>query len=223
MMKKYRHLRIIGTSHIAKESLKEVEQAILELEPSVIAIELDHKRLIALFQKTKSKLSIADIKRIGVGGYIFSKFGSYAERKLGDYVGVTPGSEMKKAITLAKEKNIPIALIDQDIEITLRNLKRISWKEKRNFIVDILGAIFKRKPFEFDLTKVPSQKVIEKMMASLKKRYPNVHSVLIEERNRVMANNLKRVMEKYPDKLILAVMGAGHVNDVITLLSKEIL
>ena len=64
---------------------------------------------------------------------------------------------------LTKE-NIEIALIDQDIEITLRRLsKAISWREKWNFFVDVVKAIFVRKNvIEFDLTKVPSRKVIKK-------------------------------------------------------------
>jgi len=129
---------------------------------------------------------------------------------------------MKQAVRLARKHNIKIALIDQDIEITLKRFsKSLTWKEKWNFLVDILKAIFTRKGvIEFDLTKVPSKKVIKKLVDGVKKRYPNVYNVLIEERNQVMAYNLKKIMELHPEKKILAIIGAGHEEDILKLIKK---
>ena len=61
---------------------------------------------------------------------MFAQIGAWAERKLGAKVGVSPGSEMLKAIAAAQQIGAKIALIDQDIEITLRKFsKSLSWKE----------------------------------------------------------------------------------------------
>jgi len=85
--------------------------------------------------------------------------------------------------------------------------------------VDVIKAVFVRKNIiEFDLTKVPSRKVIKKLVGQVKKRYPNIYKVLIEERNNVMAENLRKIMEMYPDKKILAIIGAGHEDDIIRLI-----
>ena len=196
----YNNLTIIGTSHIAKQSLDDVGKAIEEGKPGIIALELDERRLYGLFRKP-GKIRLYDIKRVGIKGFLFSLIGAWAEKKLGKMVGVAPGSEMKNAVRLAKKYNIQIALIDQDIEITLKRFsKSLTWKEKWNFIADILKAIFMRKKvIEFDLTKVPSKKVIKKLVGEVKKRYPNIYKVLIEERNEVMANNLKKIMELNPE------------------------
>ena len=217
----YKNLTIIGTSHIAKQSLEEVEEEIEGKKPDIIALELDRKRFYSLFKK-QSKIRLYDIKRVGVKGFIFSLIGAWAEKKLGKLVGVAPGSEMKKAVRLAKKHNIKIALIDQDIEVTLRKFsKTLSWKEKWNFIVDVVNAIFTRKKvIEFDLTKVPSKQIIRKLVGKVKKRYPNIYKVLIEERNSIMANNIKKVMEKYPEKKILTIVGAGHEDDILELIKK---
>ena len=43
-MIKYKNLAIIGTSHIAIESIKKVEEMISRQKPSTVAIELDKKR-----------------------------------------------------------------------------------------------------------------------------------------------------------------------------------
>ena len=217
----YRNLTIIGTSHIAKQSLEDVEKEIVEGKPDIIALELDRRRLYSLFKKP-GKIRIYDIKRVGIKGFIFSLIGAWVEKKLGKLVGVSPGSEMKKAVKLAKRDGIKIALIDQDIETTLKRFSQsLTWKEKWNFIVDIVKAIFVRKKvIEFDLTKVPSRNVIKKLVGQLKKRYPNIYKVLIEERNEVMAENLRKIMEIYPDKKILAIIGAGHEDDILELIKK---
>jgi pheromone shutdown-related protein TraB len=217
----YRNLTIIGTSHIAKQSLDEVEKAIVHGKPDIIALELDKRRLYSLFRK-QGRVSIYDIKRVGFKGFIFSLIGAWAEKKLGKIVGVAPGSEMKKAVRLARKHDIKLALIDQDIEITLRRFsKSLTWKEKWNFILDILKAIFSRKKaIEFDLTKVPSKKIIKKLVGKVKERYPNIYKVLIEERNKFMAGNLKKIIADYPDKKVLAVIGAGHEDDILELVKK---
>ena len=117
---KYKNLTIIGTSHIARQSLEEVEKAIKELKPDIVAVELDKKRYYALTSTKKSKFGFYDLRRVGLKGAIFSLIGAWAEKKLGEYVGVAPGSEMLKAIDLANKNNIQIKLIDQDIEVTLK-------------------------------------------------------------------------------------------------------
>jgi len=131
--------------------------------------------------------------------------------------------KMKKAVELAKKHKMKIALIDQDIEITLKRFsKSLTWKEKGNFVADIFKAMFKKgNAIEFDLTKVPSKKIIKKLVSQVKERYPNVYKVLIEERNQVMAHNLKHIMQENPDKQILAILGAGHEEEIIDMIKQD--
>ena len=219
---KYKNLVFLGTSHIAKQSLDEVKKRIEEEKPSIIALELDKKRLHALMSKAQRKIDFRGIKNIGFKGFLFSLFGAWAERKLGRLVGIAPGSEMKEAIKIAKRENIGIALIDQDIEITLQRLSNsITWKEKLNFLIDLLKALFLRnKEIDFDLTKVPDKRMIKKLTSKLKERYPNIYKVLIEDRNAVIASNITKLMDSAPDKKILVILGAGHIDDVLELVKK---
>ena len=116
---KYKNLVFLGTSHIAKQSMNEVKKYIEEQKPDIVALELDKRRLNALMSKAPRKIELRSIRHIGLKGFLFSLFGAWAEKKLGKIVGVAPGSEMKQAIKLAKKNGIKIALIDQDIEVTL--------------------------------------------------------------------------------------------------------
>lgn len=221
----YGNLRLIGTSHIAKQSLKDVKKAFEDFEPEIVAIELDRRRLVALMNKKKVRgPGIKDIRRVGIKGFIFSIIGAWVENKLGKLVGVAPGSEMMAAVKIAKKKKIPLALIDQDIEITLKRFSNeLTWREKWNFVADIFKAavLRKRENLEFDLTKVPTKEVIDKLISKVRVRYPSVYKVLIKERNEVMAKNLAFLMRKDPDKKILGIIGAGHEEEMIGLIAEK--
>ena len=69
---KHKNLTILGTSHIAKQSLKDVEDAIIKAKPGIVALELDRKRLAALLDKNPPKVRLRDIRRVGIKGFLFS-------------------------------------------------------------------------------------------------------------------------------------------------------
>ncbi len=219
---KYRNLTVIGTSHVARQSVNDVRKAIKEEKPGIVAIELDQRRYIALTSANKRKRRLSDIIKVGVKGYLFSVLGEWVEKKLGDYTGVPPGSDMLTAAKLAKERKIKISLIDQDIAITLKRLsKGLTWREKFRFLGDLFGAPFRRKKIKFDLNKVPSEEIMKELMGEVKKKYPNVYRVLITERNEVMAHNLFKLMHQYKNEAIIVVVGAGHEKEIVGLIKKK--
>lgn len=217
-MKVYKNLVIIGTSHIAIESVRLVEKAILDEKPGIIALELDKPRFVALVSGEKRKLKLMDVKQLGLKGFLINLIGAWVEKKLGEMVGTPPGSDMLKAVQTAQKVNADIALIDQDIRVTLRRLnKAITWKEKLRFVWDLIKGFVVRKPIvQFDLRKVPSEEVIEKLMEKVKHDYPSFYKVLVEERNEVMSKSLYKLMSL--NKNIVAVVGAGHEKEIIRLI-----
>lgn len=222
---KHNNLIVIGTSHIAQESLEHVEATIVKEDPDIICLELDSARLHGLLEKEKGvkhKVKFRDAFKVGIKGWLFALLGQWAENKMGNMVGVSPGSEMLLAYRLAKSKRKRVALIDQDIQITLKKLsKRITWKERWHFVADLFtAAVSRKKEIEFDLSKVPSKKVIDKLVAQVKKRYPNIYDVLIKERNYYMARQLHDLMENNPEKKIVALVGAGHEEEIIGIIKK---
>jgi len=221
-------ITLIGTSHIAKQSINEITEAINNHKPDIIAVELDVQRAAALLQKKKNKVGLRQILSIGVKGFIFVKLGQFVQEKLGKKVGVMPGSDMKTAIEIAGKNKIEIAFIDQPISITLKRFsKNLTWKERWRFFIDLFkGLFFGKKAMkelgisEFDLTKVPEREIIKKMMGQLKKRYPSVYRVFVSERNKYMVRQLISLVRKNPGKKILAVVGAGHKEGMEKLLLK---
>ena len=142
-----KNITIIGTSHIAKESVEAVKKYIEEKKTDIVAVELDKKRFYGLVKKKKSRIRFSDLRRIGVKGYLFALIGAYVSKKLGEIVKSMPGDEMLAAIKPAKKNNMKIVLIDRDIEITLARFSRfLTWKEKWRFVVDLFnGLIFRKK------------------------------------------------------------------------------
>ena len=152
--------------------------------------------------------------------------GQYLQQKLGKIVGIAPGSEMKTALQLAQEQRKVIALIDQPIEITLRKLS-FTWKEKWHFGMSLLKALISPRQQvkelgleNFDLRKVPEKELISSLIKQLRKEYPSLYRTLIEERNRYMVRQLVKLLREHPEKKILVVVGAGHVEGMKELLLK---
>ncbi|MAG73929.1 hypothetical protein CL620_06445 [archaeon] len=222
------HLELLGTSHISQESVKEITTKIESGRYDIIAVELDKGRAHALLSEQQNKIGLSAIFKIGLKGYIFVKIGQFVQQKLGKLVGVAPGCDMKIAMQLAAQKKLQIALIDQPIQITLKNFsKELTWRERFRFVGEIFRGFFSQKKQmkllgieKFDLRKVPASEIIDKMVASLRGRYPSVYKTLIEDRNKYMVKRLVKILRKYPEKRVLGVVGAGHLQGMKELLLK---
>jgi pheromone shutdown-related protein TraB len=219
-----KNITIIGTSHVSKNSIKEIEETFNKFQPGIIAVELDKSRLEALLTNQKPSYSPKIIRQIGVTGYFFALIGGMLQRKIGDFLGVSPGSEMKRAALLARDHSRKLALIDQDVRVTLRRLSQeFTFKQKMRLIWDVISSPFsKKKRIDFDLSKVPEDKVINELLKLLEKRYPGIYKALITERNVFMANKITSLAERFPEEKILVVVGAGHKEDVVQRIEKKL-
>ena len=213
-------IKIIGTSHIARSSMEEVRDTIESERPDIVALELDRHRLYSLVNNIQRGPSIRDVLRIGITGYLFTLIGGIIQKKLGNVVGISPGSEMLTAYEAAKKNRLKVSLIDQDIQKTLSRFSTLfNMREKLRVVGDIFkGLLFPDKRLRFDLSKVPSDELVEKLLDEIKVRYPGLHKALIEERNRYMAQALLKLRETYPDSRIVAVVGAGHKRGIMRIL-----
>ena len=78
--------------------------------------------------------------------------------------------------------------------------------------------MFKREKVSFDLHTVPDEKIIKELTQRVKKDYPRVYHVLVEERNEYMVKKLVTIMREENEKKILAVIGAGHEKEMISMI-----
>jgi pheromone shutdown protein TraB len=222
-MLRWKDLGLLGTSHIAPASQRAVEQAFTRFKPGILALELDARRFAALWAGPQRPMRLADLRLVGVKGWLMAVFASWAERMLGRNVGTRPGDEMLRAARLARAAGIPIALIDQDVVRTLRRISEtLTWRERLRFVGEALAGIVRRPQMPFRLERVPSERVLRKLLCQLRRAYPSIHQVLVVERNAVMARNLAHLVRQHPGTRILAVVGAGHAKELLQLVRQEL-
>jgi len=213
---------LIGTAHVSKESVELVRETIEKENPDMVAVELCAQRHHAISEKKKwDETDVSKVIKEGKG-YLFltQLMLTNFQRKVGDELGVKPGSEMVKALEMAKEKNIPIALVDRDIGVTLkRALNRMGFKEKIKILFGLVSGIFEEeKVTEEMVEKLKEMDVLTEMMEELGREIPSVKETLLDERNIYIADKIATL----EGKKIVAVVGAGHVAGIKDILESRI-
>ena len=205
------NIEIIGTAHVSKESIEEVREAIINHQPDVVAVELDLNRYQNMMAEKngqeKQNVNIKDlIKGDKLSIFLVSMFLSYLQRKIGDDLGVKPGSEMLVAIETAEEIGAKVALIDRDISITLkRALNKMSFFEKAKFVYGIIASVFSKEEIE-DVESIKDGDTLTEIMEYFKEMSPQAYDVLVTERDVYMAHQLQSINEEN----VVVVIGAGH-------------
>lgn len=205
-------LKIVGTAHVSQKSVDEVKAAIEEFKPDVVAIELDPGRFSALKKQGRDP-TVDDVLEVkNFNSLLVQWLLSYLQRKIGIDVGVEPGAEMKAAIAEAESRNIPIALVDRDIRLTLlRFWKAMGIIEKIKMVFALVFSIAEvSKGEEIDIESLKEQNVIDAVMEEFRKFSPNGARALIDERDAFIAHQLILLKVQRPESRILAVVGAGH-------------
>ena len=216
-------ITIIGTSHIARDSVEKVRKTISEEKPDIVAVELDHARLHAILHGKGARPGLAALKAMGATGLAFYIIGGFVQRKLGRLIGTEPGEEMKTALELARKNSIRVALVDQPINVTMQNLSRIGLREKLGLARDaLLGALGIGEKIRIDLSKTPDGQFIKEAMEKVKGMYPQLYKALVQDRNEYMAGMLAKIRRMEPESKIVAVVGAGHEKELARLLREKI-
>jgi pheromone shutdown protein TraB len=201
---------IVGTSHISRESVNEAIDTILCERPDCVALELDPERFAALMQKKREKASIRNPTY-----FLLNNLQTY----LGGKTGVLPGSEMLAAIRAARSVGSRIVLIDMDISEIMGRLEEISrWQKLKLFVKLLVGLIPLPGQKDFDLSRVPQEKIIDEALRYMHRDMPMIYRILIEDRNIYMAGWIRQLSKKY--KKVVVVVGAGHKKGLEKLLKR---
>jgi len=226
MIKKVDKYILIGTSHVSQESIDRIKKAFEENELDLVCLELDYNRLDSLLNNKEVTLKdhLKLLKRIGPAGYLFYIIAGTFQKKIGKKIGMKPGIDMLTGYNIAREKKIPVALIDLPIDETLKKISKISIGKKLSILTKFFTSGFKKDNKEllnFDIKTIPKEELIFKMLELLKKETPELYKILIEDRNEYMVNKLIKLREKH-EKNILVIVGAGHVEGMEKLLKEKI-
>lgn len=215
-----KNIYIVPTSHASEKSGEDVRQAINNVKPDIVGLELDNSRIKRFENDNLENLSdrssmeiLKSTKGIGIKGRVILTIFSIMQTKIASKLGIDIlGLDMKAGYDTAKENNVPIALIDRNIQITFnRFTEQISIIE---FIKTIFGFIiayimmFFTSTEDYDMESTDISEAVDHMGDY----FPTLKRTLIDERDEYIAQNAIEIGKNNDRTLI--VIGAAHENGV---------
>ena len=208
------NLRLLGTAHISKASADAARREVAEYEPDIVAIELCKSRLDALTQPDRfDNETLGKVLREGKAPLVlFQSMLAVEQRRMGLAEGEKPGTDLLAAMQAAAEAEKEVALVDRDIQVTLRRAwRKMRFREKWRVMSALL---FEEEDEEGEVSVeelLENTDLITQLMGELREVAPAAGEVLIDERDEFLAGSIQRLR---PEGKVLAVIGAGHLEGV---------
>ena len=184
-------------------------------------MELDAQRFQALTQKQRwEALDIkAVIRKKQLSTLMVNLLLSAYQKRLGLKLGVLPGTELLEAVKVAEENDIPVALCDRDVRVTLRRAWRSTPFFKKTLLLSaVLASVFdEREISEQEIEKMLEGDVLSELMKELGDAMPTLKKVLIDERDLYLTEKMRAASG---DK-VAAVVGAGHLEGIVRALTER--
>ena len=217
-----RDLYLVGTAHVSQRSVDDVGQVIHALSPDTVCVELDATRHQALVDpKRWRNLDIFSVIRERRMLFLLSSLvlTSY-QRRLGEKLGVRPGAEMLAAIDHAARVGARLELVDRDIRATLqRTWAALSFWDCVQLVGTLIGSLFARAEItEEQVEALKDRDTISELVREFAEVMPRLQRPLIDERDRFLMSAVREA----PGKIVVAVVGAGHVEGMVRYLNTPV-
>jgi pheromone shutdown-related protein TraB len=207
-------LRLLGTAHVATTSVEAVKVQIETYQPKIVGVELCKTRHDALVEGRR--LDKEGLRRVIKDGkapmVLMQAMLSAEQRRLGLNEGQEPGAELLAAVETAKAAGIEVALVDRDIQVTMRRAwKKMKWRERFRLLFSLFGDDEELEE-DFDLDELLTDSdLLSTMMEDLKEFSKGAGEALIDERDRYIA---EKIMQSKTEEKMLVVVGAGHLKGI---------
>ena len=212
-------LRLLGTAHVATASVEAVKEQIETYQPKIVGVELCKTRHDALVEGRRlDKEGLRRVIKEGKAPMVLMQAMLSAEqRRLGLNEGQEPGAELLAAVETARTAGIDVALVDRDIQVTMRRAwKKMKWRERFRLLFSLFGDDEELEE-DFDLDELLTDSdLLSTMMEDLKEFSQGAGEALIDERDRYIA---EKIMQSKTEEKMLVVVGAGHLKGIERALS----
>ncbi len=190
-------ITLVGVGHVFAIS-ENVKGIIRSKLPQVVCLELDPGRYRALTQKDRTRKVPLQYRAL-----------AYFQSRMADKFGSEVGDEMLAAAEAAQQVGAKVALIDMDAGRVFGLLwKRMSLREKLHLLGGaFVGLLVSRETVEREVDKYEGNE--EMYLKALGKEFPTIKSVLIDDRDKFMAERLTSLSSQYGS--IVAIVGDGHI------------
>jgi pheromone shutdown protein TraB len=196
---------LIGAAHVV-DLHEPLTRILSDRVLDAVAVELDAERAAAVLSEEEPKGSSGRS-----GAPIFVRMWALIQKRLGAEIGGgVAGAEMRTAADFARERSLPIFLIDDPIRETVGRLMRsMSVKERVSLMVGgLIGLVVPSRVVERQLDSYEEDP--EAFLGEVRTAYPQVARVLIDERNEHMAERLGQIRHRGYGR-VAAVVGDAHV------------
>lgn len=169
-----------------------------------IAVELDPERAEALMAPEERR------RRSG-SAPLFARLWGVVQRRLGSEIGAgVPGAEMKVAIEVARERSVPVFLIDDPIRVTLTNLVRaMPFKERVTLLASaVVGLFLPARVVNREMDRYAESPT--EYTQELRRASPTTARVLLDDRNEHMAERIAALRQQGYGR-VAAVVGDAHL------------
>ena len=216
-----REIILVGTAHISRQSTELVRQVITEEQPDRVCIELDEKRYEALSQRKRwVNLNLKEIiYRKQLATLLANLVLASYQKKLGDQLGIQPGTELLEAARAAEEHGIAVSLCDRDVRVTMRRAWHATSLFKKSYLLaSLMASLFDDTEMsEEKLAELRQTDVLSELMQELGTALPELKRVLIDERDTFLSEKIKSA----GGRKVVAVVGAGHVAGIRAALAED--
>ncbi|PPU91952.1 TraB/GumN family protein [Xanthomonas albilineans] len=211
---------LLGTAHVSLASVAVVERAIESGRFDAVAVELDPQRLQALTDPdVLTKLDLVQVIRKGRVALFAANLALAAyQRRLAEQLGIEPGAELKRAVLLARERQLPVYLVDREVGLTFKRASsRLGLFGKLKLASGLLGGLFASEEVgEAEIEKLKQGDMLEASFGDFASESPELYATIIAERDRYMATRLREEhahgeAHRHSVREVLAVVGAGHL------------
>ncbi|MBM4309413.1 MAG: TraB/GumN family protein [Deltaproteobacteria bacterium] len=215
VLKDGRTAYLIGTAHVSRHSVDDVRATIAALKPDAVCVELCPARHSAMLQRdTWQQMNIFRVIREKKAAFLLAQLVlSSFYRRIGDQLGVQPGAEMLEAVRQCEQTGAALVLADRAVDITLKRVwSALSLWNKLKMMVHLLAGLFVTEKIDAQLVEdMKNKDQLESILATFTEAFPEIKRRLIDERDAVLAHNIRSA----PGHTIVAVVGAGHVPGIV--------
>jgi pheromone shutdown-related protein TraB len=143
------------------------------------------------------------------------------QRRLAEQLGIEPGAELKRAVLEARERELPVHLIDREVGLTFRRASsKLGWWGRAKLGGGLLAALFADEEVGHDeIEKLKQGDMLESSFGEFASDSPALYESVIAERDRYMAARLRETCGDARE--VLAVVGAGHLQGLAKHLGEE--
>lgn len=215
---------LLGTAHVSQASVEAVRDAIDSGAFDAVAVELDPQRLQALTDPDAlARLDLVQVIRTGKTALFAANLALAAyQRRLAEQLGIEPGAELKRAVLEARQRELPVHLIDRDVGLTFKRANnRLGWWSRAKLGGGLMAALFVDEEVGAEeIEKLKQGDMLESSFGEFASDSPELYETVIAERDRYMAARLR---ESHGDaREVLAVVGAGHLQGLARHLKEEV-